>query len=84
MQLRPCGQPQRYGESTQLVRDEATGEYLNYRQLMRHPMHHHTWKTSSANEFGQLAQGVGGKENLLHQTRARTTRQTEMGDSDAI
>ena len=43
MQLRPYGQPQRYGERAQLVQDEATGEYLNYRQLMRHPTHHHTW-----------------------------------------
>jgi hypothetical protein len=84
MQLRPQGQQQWHGERIQLIRDEETGEYLNYRQLMRHPKHKTIWNTSSPNEFGQLAQGVGGKENHLHQTRARTTRQTEMGDSDAI
>jgi hypothetical protein len=65
MQLRPRGQHQRQGEGIQLVRDDETGEYLNYRQLLRHPKHNAIWKTSSANEFGQLAQGVGGKESRV-------------------
>ena len=57
MELRP--QVQR--ERIQLIRDDETGEYLNYRQLMRHPKHKKIWNTSSANEFGRLAQGVGGR-----------------------
>ncbi len=39
MQLRPRGQHQGQGEGIQLVRDDETGEYLNYRQLLRHPKH---------------------------------------------
>ena len=47
-------------ECVQLIRDDEMGEYLNYRQLMRHPKHKEIWNKSSANEFGRLAQGVGG------------------------
>jgi hypothetical protein len=65
MQLRPQDQQQWHGERIQLVRDEETGEYLNYRQLMRHPKHKTIWNTSLANEFGRLAQGVGGKESRV-------------------
>ena len=57
MQLRQREQP----ECVQLIRDEESGEYLNYRQLMQHPKHKIVWETSSANEFGRLAQGVGGR-----------------------
>jgi hypothetical protein len=45
-------------ERIQLVRDDDTGEYLNYRQLIQDPKHQKIWNTSAANEFGQLAQGV--------------------------
>jgi hypothetical protein len=45
-------------ERAQLVHDAKTGEYLNYRQLLRNPKHKDRWETSSANEFGRLAQGV--------------------------
>jgi hypothetical protein len=65
MQLRPQDQRQWRGERIQLIRDEERGEYLNYRQLMRHPKHKTIWNTSSANEFGRLAQGVGGKESRV-------------------
>ena len=51
MELRP--QVQR--ERIQLIRDDETGEYLNYRQLMRHPKHKKIWNTSSANEFGSFS-----------------------------
>ena len=34
---------------------------LNYRQLMRHPDYKGPWSLSSANEFGRLANGVGGR-----------------------
>jgi hypothetical protein len=45
----------------QLVSNNDTGEYLNYRQLIRNSKHQKIWNTSAANEFGQLAQGVGGR-----------------------
>ena len=34
---------------------------LNYRQLINHPKLGEQWQTSSANEFGRLAQGIGGR-----------------------
>ena len=42
------------------VMDEQTGQLLNYNQLMRDPKYKKNWRTSSANEFGRLANGVGG------------------------
>ena len=36
---------------------------LNYRQLMKHPEHKEAWNISSANEFGRLFQGIGGRTN---------------------
>jgi hypothetical protein len=43
------------------VIDATTGKMMNYRQLMRSPSHKEVWSRSSANEFGRLAQGVGGR-----------------------
>ena len=43
------------------VMDAETGKLLNYRQLMRDPKYKKRWSTSSANEFGRLANGVGGR-----------------------
>ena len=43
------------------VMDAATGKMMNYRQLMQSPSHKEVWSRSSANEFGRLAQGVGGR-----------------------
>ncbi len=37
-----------------------TGKVLKYRQLMQSQKHKETWSKSSANEFGRLANGVGG------------------------
>ena len=54
MQLRQ--QEQR--ECVQLIRDNDTGEYLNYRKLMRSPKHSIIWIKSLANEFGRLTQGL--------------------------
>ena len=34
---------------------------LNYRQLQRNPKYKAEWNISAANEFGQLANGVGGR-----------------------
>ena len=43
------------------VMDEQTGRLLNYKQLMRYPKYKKIWSTLSANEFGRLANGVGGR-----------------------
>jgi len=41
--------------------DEESGKLLKYRQLITHPKYKQVWMHSSANEFGRLAQGVGGR-----------------------
>ena len=43
------------------VMDKETRKLLNYRQLMKNPKYKKNWIMSSANEFGQLANGVGGR-----------------------
>jgi hypothetical protein len=43
------------------VMDANTGKLLNYRQLMRSAKHRQAWSLSSANEFGRLANGIGGR-----------------------
>ena len=43
------------------VMDADTGKLLNYKQLLRNPKYNKKWTTSSANEFGRLANGVGGR-----------------------
>ena len=50
-------------QSANTVTDPDTGKQLEYRQLINHPNDHlrKTWQHSSANEFGRLAQGVGGR-----------------------
>ncbi len=50
---------QKYSERAQLVCNNKTGQYLNYRQTIRDPKHKEIWSTSAANKFGPLAQGVG-------------------------
>ena len=41
--------------------DAETGKLLNYRQLRKNPKYKKGWDISSANEFGRLANGVGGR-----------------------
>jgi hypothetical protein len=41
--------------------DADTGKLLNYRQLMRSTKYKKAWSLSSANEFGRLANGIGGR-----------------------
>ncbi len=43
------------------IMDAETGKVLNYRQLMQSQKHKEKWSISSANEFGRLANGVGGR-----------------------
>ena len=42
------------------ILNKTTGKLLNYSQLLRHPNYCADWTKSSANEFGYLANGVGG------------------------
>ena len=50
-------------QSANSVTDPSTGKQLEYKQLINHPdrKFHQMWQRSSANEFGCLAQGVGGQ-----------------------
>ena len=41
--------------------DEQTGRLLNYKQLMRDPKYKKNWITSSATDYGRLANGVRGR-----------------------
>jgi hypothetical protein len=43
------------------VMDANTGKLLNYRQLMRSAKNRQAWSLSSANEFGRLANSIGGR-----------------------
>jgi hypothetical protein len=43
------------------VMDADTQKLLNYHQLMRSTKYRDAWSLSSANEFGWLANGVGGR-----------------------
>ena len=43
------------------VMDKESGKLLKYRQLIKHPKLGEKWSKSSANEFGRLANGVGGR-----------------------
>ncbi len=52
---------QLFAEMANAVLDRDTGELLEYRQLLRSPKYQDDWNISSANEFGRLAQGVGGR-----------------------
>jgi hypothetical protein len=48
-------------EQAMAVLNKETGKLLNYCQLLVHPKYRKDWSVSSANEFGRLAQGVGGR-----------------------
>ena len=43
------------------VMDEDTGKMLNYRSLLKIPKFRTIWSRSASNEFGRLANGVGGR-----------------------
>jgi hypothetical protein len=51
------------------VAHPITGRPMEYRQLISDPTTRDAWQISAANEFGQLAQGVGGRvkgTNTIH------------------
>ena len=57
------------------VMDRDTGKMMNYRQLIRNPKYKEVWAKSSANEFGRLANGVGGRLKGTNTIKFITERQ---------
>ena len=56
---------------------------LNYRQLLKHPKLGDQWQLSSANEFGRLAQGIGGRirgTDTIHFIKKSDVPQDRMRD----
>ena len=66
------------------VMDKETGKMLNYRQLIRHAKYKEVWTKSSANEFGRLANGVGGRIKgtntikFIHEREIPTNRKKDV------
>ena len=64
--------------------DQDSGKMMNYRRLMKHPKFNKAWTKSLANEFGQLASGVGGcikgmkTIQFIHQHEVPQTRQKDV------
>ena len=48
-------------EAAHAVLHQETGELLEYRRLLKHPCFKDVWNRSAADEFGRLAQGIGGR-----------------------
>ena len=48
-------------EAAHSVLDQDTGKLLEYRQLLKDPKFKQIWTRSAADEFGRLAQGIGGR-----------------------
>ena len=66
------------------VMDHDSGKMMNYHQLRKHPKYNKAWTTSSANEFGRLASGVGGRVKgtktirFIHQDDVPQKRQKDI------
>ena len=43
------------------VLNQETGQLLEYHQLLKNPKFKEIWTRSAADEFGRLAQGIGGR-----------------------
>ncbi len=54
-------QPEEIEFANIAVLHPETGAPMKYRQLITHPEFKVVWNRSSANEFGRLAQGIGGR-----------------------
>ena len=62
---------------------DAEGKMLNYRQLIRNPKYKKQWNVSAANEFGRLANGVGGRikgTNTINVVHKRDVPKARMKD----
>ena len=51
----------RQRKAAHAVLDQETGQLLEYRHLLKHPRFKDVWNRSAADEFGRLAQGIGGR-----------------------
>ena len=60
-----------YRPFAHMVIDPVTGKAMEYCQLINRPATKDTWLRSLANEFGHLAQGVGGK--CMERIRSRSS-----------
>jgi hypothetical protein len=61
VKARRRGQEPPQEEAVHAVLDQETGQLLEYRQLLKHPRLKEVWNRSAADEFGRLAQGIGGR-----------------------
>ena len=66
-------------QQAMVVMDEQTGLLLNYKQLMRDPKYKKNWSTSSANEFGRLANVVGGRIKIPQTHSSSSKERTSPG-----
>ncbi len=66
-------------ECIQLVHNREKLEYLKYCQLIQDPKHKEVWSKSAANEFRQLAQGVGGRVKGTDTIRFTRKEQVPLG-----
>jgi hypothetical protein len=48
-------------EAANAVLDQDTGQLLEYCRLLKHPRFKDVWNKSATDEFGRLAQGIGGR-----------------------
>jgi hypothetical protein len=48
-------------EAIHSVLDQETGKLLEYRALLKHPRFKEEWNRSATDDFGRLAQGIGGR-----------------------
>ncbi|KAL7482483.1 hypothetical protein ACHAW6_008158 [Cyclotella cf. meneghiniana] len=59
--IQQTGAHRQQREQANPVLNFNTGEMLEYRQFLRHPKYREIWNCAAVNEFGQLAQGTGGR-----------------------
>ena len=52
---------QMFADMANAVLDPDTGDMLEYRHLLKSEKYSKRWNHSAANEFGRLAQGIGGR-----------------------
>eukprot|EP00804_Cyclotella_cryptica_P026720 CCRYP_007945-RA/>CCRYP_007945-RA protein AED:0.35 eAED:0.35 QI:0/0/0/1/1/1/2/0/516 len=53
--------------------DQDTGQFLEHKQLHRHPKHKATWDALYSNELGRLCQGIGHHPQYKHKKRIEGT-----------
>eukprot|EP00804_Cyclotella_cryptica_P027241 CCRYP_014349-RA/>CCRYP_014349-RA protein AED:0.16 eAED:0.16 QI:0/0/0/1/1/1/3/0/1022 len=59
--------------TTMPMLDQDTGQFLEHKQLRRHPKHKATWDALYSNELGRLCQGIGHHPQYKHKKRVEGT-----------